>query len=339
MSSTKVQQLSLSVSDTQILKGVAVLLLLFHHLFLEGTGFDDVYLGQIPLIKTLGQNSKLCVAIFVFLSGYGLMSGAIKTDGVHNLFAFYRKRYVKLMVNFWLIWLLFVPVGVLVFNRTFPEVYGEHYVLRVITDLLGICSTSSYNPTWWFYGCIICLYFLFPFLYKIIDYWYLLIPLSAVLAFVPIIPITGFGICKHYLCSFLLGMTIRQFPPPIAKAPAIVLLFSITVLFISRMWVPFTLSFVWNIVIIGVGVCAYVQLSIPYKLSQSLSFMGRHSFNIFLFHTFFLLYFHQYIYWCKNPILIFLTMLLTCIVVSVVIEKIKMIFGINKFQQLLIGNN
>lgn len=338
MSSSKVQQLSLSVSDTQILKGIAILLLLCHHLFYEGIGFNDIYIGQIPLIKTFGQNAKLCVAIFVFLSGYGLMSGAIKTNGIHSLFAFYRKRYVKLMVNFWLIWLLFVPVGVLVFNRTFPEVYGEQYVLKIITDLLGICDVSSYNPTWWFYGCIICLYFLFPFLYKIIDYWYLLLPLSVVLVFVWIIPTPGFGICRNYLCSFILGMTMRKYPPQISRAPAIVSLFTVIILFVCRMWVPFTLTLVWDMVIVGVGVCVYGQLYIPQWLTKSLSFMGKHSFNIFLFHTFFLLYLHSFIYWSHNPAMIFLTMLLTSVVVSVVIEKIKMIFGINRFQQLLIGN-
>ena len=215
MQSTKsFQRVSLTLQDTEILKGIAVLLLLFHHLFLEGVGFDDLYVGQIPLMQTFGAQSKLCVAIFVFLSGYGLTAGAIKTGGIPNLLAFYRKRYVKLMVNFWLIWLLFVPVGVLAFNRTFPDVYGEHYIIRIFTDLLGVCSTSSYNPTWWFYGCIICLYILFPFLYKIMDYWYLLIPISGVLAFVWIIPTPGFDICRSYLCVFLLGMAVKKICPP-----------------------------------------------------------------------------------------------------------------------------
>ncbi len=217
MSSRKiVQQYSLSLNDTHTLKGIALLLLLCHHLFYSSGVFDDWYIGQIPIVQTFGMQSKLCVAIFVFLSGYGLMSGAVKTGGIPNIMAFYRKRYVKLMVNFWIIWLLFVPVGVLLFNRTFSEVYGGHYILRVFSDLLGICSTSSYNPTWWFYGCVICLYILFPFLYKVIDYWYLLIPLSTVLVFGSTIPLPLFDLVKCYICSFLLGMTIKKYPPPIS---------------------------------------------------------------------------------------------------------------------------
>ena len=89
----------------------------------------------------------------------------------------------------------------------------------------------------------------------------------------------------------------------------------------------------------GVGTCVYVQLCLPKMLSRVLAFLGKHSFNIFLFHTFFLIYTPKYIYWNRNPFLIFLTMLLTCIVVSIGIEYIKNIFGVNKVQQLLIGRN
>lgn len=337
MASTKrIQQLSLSLSDTQILKGIALLLLLYHHLFFSSGDFDDWYIGQIPVVQTFGAQSKLCVAIFVFLSGYGLMSGAVKTDGISDILAFYRKRYVKLMVNFWLIWLLFVPVGVLVFNRTFPDVYGEHYLYKCVVDLLGFCDLYSYNPTWWFYGCIIQLYILFPFLYKAIRYWYLLLPLSVVLAFVYIIPTPGFNLCRSYICSFLLGMVIKKYPPQLAKAPTIILLFSIIVLFVCRMW-TFSFCLVWDMVIIGVGVFAYIQIHFPQWIARALAFLGKHSFNIFLFHTFFLMYLHQYVYWSRNPFLIFLTMLSICVMVSVGIEKIKKAFGINKLQELLIG--
>ena len=103
------------------------------------------------------------------------------------------------------------------------------------------------------------------------------------------------------------------------------------------MWVPFALSFVWDVIIVGVGFCAYVQMRFPQWIGRTLVFCGKHSFNIFLFHTFFLLYFYQYVYWNRNPFLIFLTMTLTCLVVSVSIEIIKKLFSINKLQEFLIG--
>lgn len=131
---------------------------------------------------------------------------------------------------------------------------------------------------------------------------------------------------------------MKKYPLQLAKTNSLLSLLVIMVLFVCRMWLPYSLSLVWDAVIMGVGTCVYVQLRHSNWLSKVLSFFGKHSFNIFLFYTFFLIYIPQYIYWNRNPLLIFLTMLLTCIVVSVVIEYIKMIFGINKVQQLLIGS-
>ena len=105
------------------------------------------------------------------------------------------------------------------------------------------------------------------------------------------------------------------------------------------MWIPFAFSFVWDVIIVGVGFCAYVQIRFPKRIGRTLLFLGKHSFNIFLFHTFFILYFYQYVYWSRNPFLIFLTMTLTCLMVSVGIEKIKNTFRINKLQEFLIGKH
>ena len=61
---------------TIMIKGVAILLLLFHHLFLvkerllaNGVHIpDNVYEKMYPIVV----QARICVWIFVFLSGYGL---------------------------------------------------------------------------------------------------------------------------------------------------------------------------------------------------------------------------------------------------------------------------
>ena len=71
--------LELSLYDTTDLKGVAILLLA-HHLFYQGIGYNDIHLyGSHYLVKEIGIVSKLCVAIFVFLSGYELTVNADKS--------------------------------------------------------------------------------------------------------------------------------------------------------------------------------------------------------------------------------------------------------------------
>ena len=47
-------------------------------MFYQGIGYNDIHLyGSHYLVKEIGMVSKLCVAIFVFLSGYGL---TVNTD-------------------------------------------------------------------------------------------------------------------------------------------------------------------------------------------------------------------------------------------------------------------
>ena len=70
-------QFNLSIDDSYALKGIALLMLLFHHLFYIQNGlYDDVTLHmgreKIDLVNYIALACKLCVAIFVFLSGYGL---------------------------------------------------------------------------------------------------------------------------------------------------------------------------------------------------------------------------------------------------------------------------
>lgn len=61
-------------------------------------------------------------------------------------------------------------------------------------------------------------------------------------------------------------------------------------------------------------------------LNRFLKFVGNHSFNIFLFHTFIYgMYFREFIYSLKHPLLIWLSLLLMCLNISVLIEKLKLV--------------
>lgn len=87
----------LTKNDTLVLKGVAILLLLWHHMFFVSKDllFDWHDIGIKSAIL-----SRVCVAIFVFLSGYGLM---VSSKINESLIAFYRKRLFKLLLNYWYI--------------------------------------------------------------------------------------------------------------------------------------------------------------------------------------------------------------------------------------------
>ena len=310
----------LSISDTLVLKGIAIIMLLCHHCLCTGEGYEDIFLFGKPCFQHVGKFCKLCVAIFVFLSGYGLTAQARAKDGVPNVLKFYKRRYFKLMTNFWIIWLLFVPIGVFVFNRTFPEVYGEHYIIRAFIDLTGLCTSSSYNATWWFYGCIILLYALFPLIWKTRSYWFLLLPASIVLSFaVKGIPLAN--LLGDYLFIFTCGCIYANSKISLGggKMTAIIIL----IVFCMYRLVA-RIPLLWDAAIVVALVYAYNQMSVPSYISRPMAFLGKHSFNIFLFHTFiYSYYFHSLIYWHRNPMVIVATLTIACILISICIEQIK----------------
>lgn len=203
---------SLSQQDTNILKGIALILLLIHHLFYIDNGlYDDISIAGRGIVQTIGLWSKICVAIFVFLSGYGLTVQAEKTSGVENLSQFYWQRFTKLMLNYWFIWLIFVPIGVFVFHYTFQEAYGNYTGIKFLLDFTGLINAFGlygYNVTWWFYSCIILLYILFPFLFRLLKKDAMLSVL--VVAVATYLPIPIFASARPYLLSFLAGMVYSR---------------------------------------------------------------------------------------------------------------------------------
>lgn len=139
------KNLQFTKEDTLIIKGIAICLLLWHHLYYENIERTITYI--------IAYYGKVCVAIFLILSGYGLMKSFDKYDSTRS---FVFNKLKKLYLNYWLIWILFVPVGVILFNRSFEEVYGAHTVAKLLIELTGFQTTIfgfyGYNPTWWFMG-------------------------------------------------------------------------------------------------------------------------------------------------------------------------------------------
>lgn len=69
-----------------------------------------------------------------------------------------------------------------------------------------------------------------------------------------------------------------------------------------------------------------------------LQFCGKHSFNIFLFHSFlYAFYFSDFYYYSSNPLFIYILLLSTSLFVSWAIEKLKIIIGFYKIQNYIIG--
>jgi len=64
--------------------------------------------------------------------------------------------------------------------------------------------------------------------------------------------------------------------------------------------------------------------SIRFMPVKALTFIGVHSMNIFMFHTFIYYYYWQsFIYATRNPVVIFATLLIACLLISVLLQHLK----------------
>ena len=91
-------------------KGIAVILMLFHHLFYDAPGLVDRYAVSAkplpwPVLNSLSFYGKICVAIFVFLTGYGMSVNLGPKNTVHRQ-RYAISRFLKLECGFIFIYLL-----------------------------------------------------------------------------------------------------------------------------------------------------------------------------------------------------------------------------------------
>ena len=129
--------------QTTILKGVAILMMLFLHLF-NGSNLTEVcepllFIGNTPLVHII---SKACnpVGIFLMLSGYGLSytyyRGKLSINGQE-------RRLLKLYIHYWIILLIFVSIGSFVRPEKYPGSFSN-----IILNFTSI--SNSYNSETWF---------------------------------------------------------------------------------------------------------------------------------------------------------------------------------------------
>ena len=75
----------LSKKQTAQLKGIAVLMLMYHHLFLnaERAGRCFFFTGKVGMQMLIYSAvlGKICVSIFLILSGYGINESSKKLRG------------------------------------------------------------------------------------------------------------------------------------------------------------------------------------------------------------------------------------------------------------------
>jgi len=338
---------ALSLSDTLIIKGVAICFMLWHHLFYMYSEYGE-------WVQNTALLAKVCVAMFLFVSAYGLTIQYSKIDikkfqipGFINTLKFQGKRLLKLYINYWFIFLLFVPIGVFIFHRSLQIPYGEqvNYLKSILIDFLGMQGFQSYNITWWFYQLIIILYLIFPVLYIAIKKMNIVILIFCFLIFG--YHIGNVSILEYWLFPFVLGISYALNRNKISNFLNRI---NLKILFICNLFLLFSVAFLkleeWRFG--GAGMDGFFTITLiifviitvrkVQKITQVFEYLGKHSMNIFLIHTFIFGYFYSgFIYSFKYPFLIFSVLLACSLFISVLIEYCKKIIGIYTLENKIIN--
>lgn len=336
------------VRQTNIAKGVALLLLLWHHLFFSSPEVSALYTSLFTISGRQGEAyiadfCKVCVAMFIVLSGYGLFKSYDKGKSKTSSSFLYAPSYVirhiiNLLSDYWFIMIIFVPMG-LAFGRKFYILYGND-VFKYLADIFGVSYfaygfTSTMNESWWFMSIILFFYLIFPILYRLEKIsGELLLTISAILLFI----VPQFKDFTFWLLAFSIGIYMADkgildslgayyknkfFVPLITCASAIFFFGYMRVHFFELMGdALFAVPFI---------ILSFTVLSKISVLNTFLEYIGRYSGLIYMFHSFIhCYYFKNFIYSFKYSFLIYFVFLAICYVVAVALTKLKQLLGYDK---------
>ena len=90
----------ITIEKTQHIKAIALILLMWHHLF--GCGFISDWLSPFKDVeKMIGVSAGICRAIFLFCSGYGFYRSYISKKSVSKTYTL--KKIVGVLIPYWLV--------------------------------------------------------------------------------------------------------------------------------------------------------------------------------------------------------------------------------------------
>ena len=332
----------LSREDVDMTKGIAIILMLCAHLFctknIDGVFNVRLYINNIPSTYYIGLLGASCVNIYIFCSGYGLYNTFISKP--QNYIKRNLARIMKLLLNFWIILVLFVVIGFIAGKR---NVYPGSISTFILNFIL---ISKSYNGAWWFLQTYIIIVVLSPMLNKVIEKY------SAAISFL-------------FFAVIYLGSYLILFKNIIASNNAIVEYLILKTALVGLSLFPYVVGGIFvkhkiyeklhtifcefryrNLIcilgivsliavhgiiesdfispFIGIAFLCFFNLMNKSSIEKKIyKYLYKHSTNIWLTHMFFYMtIFSSIVFYSKEPTLIFFTLLILCLMASYVINYI-----------------
>lgn len=314
--------------QTQQLKGIALLFMIWGHLFgspehVLSTYHPLMLIGDMPLV-TIMSRAMGPVAFFLLLSGYGLYCANQHGD---------RHRYsriVKLLLTYWIVLIITILVGKIVGSDSYPLSLSE-----VLLNFTGLHPT--YIPEAWFLTPYILLALTAPWEFRLLSKCrarYIL-PIAFILNLGTSLLLSRFGstyiyshrvfymfFCWfHFQFSFLVGMVMARSQVYTYKLEHMPLFYkrllpiALVLLFFARCLVS---SSAIHLIYVCVFVLIWVRICIPKWIDKTLVELGNRSTGMWFVHTTIGLYlFADLFNWLQNPFLVYLSVTLASWMVSI----------------------
>lgn len=337
----------LSRKESSIIQGIAVMLMVYHHLF----GFPDRIVSEYVIVSDfsflhigtiLSYFGRICISVFAFCSGYGIykkLSSIYENKFLANIkngYVVIFKQAIKFLVRYWMICALFIPLGYTLGVYSFDSI-------SLLKCLIGVAF--PYNAEWWYVNTYLTFLIYVPLfvavekvIYKycsqvIVNVLYLFIFICGValsklsisdytveLCFVSGIACVSINVYDKFYFSLCKVGTFKY----------ILSIFLVVTLALLRMILGLGCNYDFicaTFFVFGIGVIIKCRLFTD-CINRVLLFIGRYSTYVWLTHTFFAYYYFQpYLYWFRYSTIIFVICMICCIIVGIVCETLIMLIG------------
>lgn len=333
---------SLDIKMSTMLKGLAILLMVIHHTFgfpsdwLKQFDFSSVSILGEPINEWIRWATKICVAIFAFVTGYAYFFNKTPT------IKYSLKKIWNLLTRYWFIlFIIFVPLAIYIgaskvnLKVIAYNIFGldqclipfAWYVYFYIFAMLTMPFIIKCFNGRWMSDFIIpvatcaCLYNLLEMTKLSSELRWIKVALTNIFLYMPCL-IYGFLFAKYNMFE----KVDKIFKPKYIWQAILIII------------IIFGCGLTWhyikgiNLYTIYTPILIYEFMIIINNLKHNFipkifEFLGKHSLNIWFLHALFLSKYTRKLvqpigFWPKNPVLIIIWEILLCIPISMLINLI-----------------
>jgi len=348
---------TLTINESNIVKGIAIIFMMFHHLFLSPDRYEGFEISFWPMsefiVNDIALLMRICVSLFVFISAYGITI-KLRDKSIKEIIIISFQRYVKMITNFWVAYLFVLIVDMVGWDgiHTLSQFGNNKYTpLYMLIDLLGISdilTSPTLIGTYWYMSMATLIIFTVPCLlsiYRKLGFPFILFLISISYAIE-----WKYIWYSRYLLCILLGIAFanNSLFEKISilfmrsKKSVKALIFSCGIILSIILCLIKLSNLQWSLMQICDGILVvllseFVILINNYGyFSRILAFIGVHSMNIFWIHSFIRhCWMREFIYGLKYPLICTIILLLISLLISLILEKIKDICMFSRLQSFI----